>query len=127
MKAITIHQPWAWAIVQGLKNIENRTCPTKYRGKLLIHAGNSKKSINAGYVFMHRVSSHNDTEIPLLDELIYGSIIGEVELVDCIRNSDSIWAMEAHWHWILRNAVKYDNPIPCKGQSGLFDYNPESA
>ena len=122
MKALTVHQPWAWAIAEGYKDIENRTWPTKYRGKLLIHAGNSKKSIDAGYEFMQE---HRQT-MPFLDELIYGSIIGEVELIDCVRDSQSIWAMDAHWHWVLRNAVKFDVPIPCKGQLGLFDYAPES-
>lgn len=53
MKAISIRQPWAWLILhpdlQGeerahaiecrmLKDIENRTGPTRYRGEILIHA-----------------------------------------------------------------------------------------
>ena len=39
MKALTVLQPYAWAIVTGLKKIENRTWPTSHRGELLIHAG----------------------------------------------------------------------------------------
>lgn len=39
MKAISIHQPWAWLIVEGYKDIENRTWLTAYRGPVLIHAG----------------------------------------------------------------------------------------
>jgi hypothetical protein len=39
VKALTIHQPWAWAIVHGGKNVENRTQRWKYRGPLAIHAG----------------------------------------------------------------------------------------
>jgi hypothetical protein len=38
MKIITIRQPWAHLIVNGSKNIENRTWPTSYRGPVLIHA-----------------------------------------------------------------------------------------
>lgn len=120
MKVVTIHQPWAWAIVEGYKDIENRTWPTKYRGKLLIHAGNSKQSLKPATEFMKK---HN---IIVPSNLVYGSIIGEVELVYCVRNSDGIWAIDDHWHWVLRNAIKYDIPIPCKGQLGLFDYIPES-
>jgi hypothetical protein len=124
MKTLTIHQPWAWAIVEGIKDVENRTWPTQYRGKLLIHSGNSKKSLDKGYEFMQRIGDYNKNVIlPLLDELIYGSIIGEVEIIDCVKNSSSIWAMEDHYHWVLRNAVKYSVPIPCKGQLGLFDYH----
>lgn len=39
MRALTVQQPWAWAIVHGGKNIENRTQMWKYRGPLAIHAG----------------------------------------------------------------------------------------
>lgn len=38
MKAISIQQPWAWAIFNG-KPVENRKWSTAYRGPLLIHAG----------------------------------------------------------------------------------------
>ena len=38
MKAITIKQPWASLIVHGIKDIENRSWSTKFRGRVLIHA-----------------------------------------------------------------------------------------
>lgn len=38
MKALSIRQPWAWLIVNGFKDIENRSWDTKYRGLVLIHA-----------------------------------------------------------------------------------------
>jgi len=38
-KALSIRQPWAHLIVAGIKQIENRTWTTRYRGPLLIHAG----------------------------------------------------------------------------------------
>lgn len=39
MKAITVRQPWAWAIIYGQKDVENRTrnIAGSYRGPLLIH------------------------------------------------------------------------------------------
>ncbi|WP_206002040.1 ASCH domain-containing protein [Paraburkholderia aromaticivorans] len=39
MKALSIRQPWAWLIVKGHKDIENRTWSTRFRGRVLIHAG----------------------------------------------------------------------------------------
>ncbi|MHC4404130.1 MAG: ASCH domain-containing protein [Planctomycetota bacterium] len=42
MKALTICQPWAWAIIHGPKPVENRGWATKYRGPLAIHAGQSR-------------------------------------------------------------------------------------
>ena len=38
MKALSVRQPWAWAIIYALKNIENRGWPINYRGDVLIHA-----------------------------------------------------------------------------------------
>lgn len=45
MKTITIKQPWAWLIASGIKDIENRTWPTKFRGRVLIHASQNKAGI----------------------------------------------------------------------------------
>ena len=41
MKALTICQPYAGAILDGRKRVENRTFRTEYRGELIIHAGKS--------------------------------------------------------------------------------------
>lgn len=41
MYALTVKQPWASAIMAGLKRVENRTWRTDYRGPLAIHAGSS--------------------------------------------------------------------------------------
>ena len=41
MKALTVCQPWAWAIVEGHKSVENRRWSTAYRGLLLIQAASS--------------------------------------------------------------------------------------
>jgi hypothetical protein len=37
--ALSIRQPWASLIVAGLKPVENRSWRVRYRGPLLIHAG----------------------------------------------------------------------------------------
>lgn len=41
LRALTVRQPWAQAIVDGHKDVENRSqgFPKGYRGPLLIHAG----------------------------------------------------------------------------------------
>ena len=47
MKVITVKQPYATLIAEGLKKYEFRTWNTKYRGDILIHAGKTvdKKAI----------------------------------------------------------------------------------
>lgn len=42
MKVLSIRQPWAWLIVNGHKDVENRTWDSYYRGPLLIHASSAK-------------------------------------------------------------------------------------
>jgi hypothetical protein len=49
MKPLSIRQPWAWAIVAGLKRYENRTWTTPYRRPLLIHAGQSRADHSDAY------------------------------------------------------------------------------
>lgn len=109
MKAITIHQPWVWAIFNENKDIENRTWKTSYRGPLLIHAGLSAKSL--------------DVKMPTRrtpKNLEFGAIVGLVDLVDCIKDSSSKWAMENHFHWVLKNPIVFDSPIKAKGQQLLW-------
>jgi hypothetical protein len=38
MKILSVRQPWASLIVNGFKDVENRTWPTRYRGRILVHA-----------------------------------------------------------------------------------------
>jgi hypothetical protein len=38
VRILSVKQPYAWLLVNGLKTIENRSFPTNYRGPLLINA-----------------------------------------------------------------------------------------
>ncbi len=72
MKIITIRQPWADLIVNGSKNIENRSWPTSYRGPVLIHA-----SLNVNRALCQKYR-RNPNMIPR------GGIVGIVEITDCV-------------------------------------------
>jgi hypothetical protein len=61
MKALSIKQPWAWLIVSGHKDIENRNCPTRFRGRLLVHAG---KKVDRGALEDMRAGIHPVTGHP---------------------------------------------------------------
>ena len=45
--ALSIRQPWAWLIVNGYKDIENRDWPTKFRGRMLVHAPRRVAAVEA--------------------------------------------------------------------------------
>lgn len=126
MKAITIHQPWAWAIIAGHKRVENRTWPIRYRGPLAIHAGLSHASEQEG----RRVLA--DLGIAVPDDLVYGAILGVVDLVGCLRPSDrqrrllNCQLMDdplatGPWCWVLANPRPLFDPEPCRGQQAVWE------
>ena len=45
MKALSIKQPWASLIAHGIKDIENRTWKTNFRGRIYIHASSISKGM----------------------------------------------------------------------------------
>lgn len=126
MKALSIRQPWASLIVSGIKKVENRTRPTKYRGPLLIHAAAKYDSTG------HAVLVGPDSRLLTRDEklaLIWGrafyktggAIIGQADLVGCVQDHPSSWAEPGAWHWVLANAKAFDKPVSYPGRLGLFD------
>ena len=116
MKALTVCQPYAWALIHGPKGIENRTWPTRYRGSLLIHAGLSRK-------WLGRVEPGELPGCPPPDELVYGAFIGAVTLYDCLpyERVQNEPFTEGPWCWMLGHPVAFDPPVPYRGQRGLFD------
>lgn len=106
--ALTIRQPWASLITQGVKDVENRSRPTRYRGRILIHAGLKTEQVPL-IKFENRLSG----------ALPSGAIIGSAQIVDCVQGSASEWAMPGYWHWILEDAEEF-MPIPMRGQLGLW-------
>ena len=98
MKAISIKQPWASLIVEGIKDIENRTwkCPEKYIGqRVLIHAGMGKQLSLQGLLTVGQLIEANkglDKNAKFNTLFTKGAIIGSVEIVDCVINHPSIWA-----------------------------------
>jgi hypothetical protein len=116
MKVLTVKNPWAYFILYGSafghKDVENRTWETKYRGPLLIHCS---KSLDANFPREELPPGVNWQDFN-------GRIIGRVNLVDCVRNSKSLWAGKGMWHWVLRDPVPLKNPIQARGSLGLWDY-----
>lgn len=127
MKVLTIKQPWATLIVDGYKKYEFRSWKTKYRGKILIHAGLS----------LEKDADERFKEYNLNHE--YGCIIGEAEITDCIlvdeefneelrKINSLVYAKSNHvetYAWKLEKVKKYSKPIYVKGKLGLWNYEVE--
>jgi len=137
MKTITIKQPYAYLICSGLKDIENRTWPTKFRGRVLIHASAKPVKLNPLYVQWRKLS-YGQRMLVESNLLPNSAIIGSVEIVDCVINHSSIWAEKSYQHfaeeqkkpiseqiiynWVLANPILFDNPIPAKGKLSFWDF-----
>lgn len=109
LPAISIRQPWVYAIFHLNKDVENRSWRTHYRGPLLIHAA---MAIDPDGVKMIGRRAPSD-----LDR---GKIIGIVDLVDVVATSRSAWRDRRFaWGFVLEHP-RLIPPIPCRGMQGLF-------
>lgn len=139
VKALSIRQPWAWLIVNGFKDVENRTWPhaPTFRGHFLIHASRKidadMHQLLTSYVLGHQMASMTGfmnlpepqlqrlaKEYPTGAGLLTGGIVGEAELIDVVTESDSPWFQKDHLGFVLRDAKKLPFS-PLKGQLGFFD------
>ncbi len=127
MKAVSVHQPWAWAILHAGKNVENRSWRTHHRGPLLVHAAKSRASYDAQDPT--RWQRLYGVELPAWDQLTPGAIVGVVDVVECVKvgpggdlgeAGKSVWAQEG-WGWVLENPRTFAEPIPYRGAQLLFE------
>lgn len=118
MKALTVKQPWAWAIIYGGKDIENRKQRTNYRGELFIHAGKGEDPEAYSFPPLNAVISKDN---PALRR---GEVLGAVAIIGCHHsetcgNSCSVWAENGYWHWELADPRAIPRPYPAQGKLGL--------
>jgi hypothetical protein len=103
MMALSIRPAWAWAIIHGGKDVENRSRRCHFRGRFLVHAsleltpGDFERAVAA-------LAAAGEVEIlPRPDEFEMGGLVGSVELVDVAERSDSVWYQQGCFAWLLRN------------------------
>ena len=167
VKVLSVKNPFAYLILQGGKDVENRTWTTDYRGRLYIHVSGdtmpypvgaettrytnaSQSEINTTYknyadalgVYMDTlfdkyvelgVPTGAETEEEWCQRIIDRKhlwqlqaqrIVGYIDLVDVVKDSPSMWAIDGQYHWILKNPTLLENPIrQVKGRLGLWNYN----
>lgn len=117
MKALSIRQPWAWLIIHGGKDIENRSRRTHLRGRIYVHA--SQGMTRDEYTIGELMAEENGVKLPAFDDLQRGGIIGTVEIVDCVDDHQSPWYF-GPFGYVVANP----EPLPfqpCRGHLSYFE------
>lgn len=119
MKALSIRQPWAWAILYAGKNIENRTWNTTHRGDFLIHAGSALDEEAFRLMQLYPIPN---VKLPERDEFPRGGIVGQATLIDVMRPGSPMtvpW-YEGEYGFVLTHARAL--PFrPLKGKLNFFE------
>lgn len=120
LRIITIKQPFANLIVDGIKDVENRSWPfpstLDLPTTIAVHAG-------------ARLDPKSSAE-----DLPRSCVVGLVDVVSCHRSdvvrcprcrTVSPWAIAGQHHWMLENPVKFAEPVPARGRMGLMPVDSE--
>ncbi len=143
MKVITLWQPWANLIIDGMKRIETRSWATSYRGPIGIHSakrppldGLLKDLDEKSRQFV--IETYGEV-LNCKDKFPTGVILGHTELIECIRITEAYSAYvkkympkeyafgdytPGRWAWVMGdNPIKFSDPIPAKGMQRLWNYD----
>jgi hypothetical protein len=149
VKAITLYQPYASAVVYKLKRFETRSWPTSHRGLLAIHASKKKRSdvarelTGVGYGLDslnmelllkvdRRVLEWNmvaQSEFPALGCIVGLAEVRTVQHTETARRLLFVDELELRWGdfsdgrfaWELVNRTRLETPVPCRGAQGLWN------
>lgn len=128
--ALSIMQPWAWLIVNGYKDVENRTWRTHRRGAILVHTG---KTLDQDAHDLLRLGIHpadgltafgcSDIQQAYLhaletDQVQRGGIVGVATITDCVSSHPGLWFNGPFGFTLAKQAPLPFMPL--SGQRGFF-------
>lgn len=121
--ALSVRQPWAWAIIHAGKDIENRSWQAVNLGTMepkpvCIHA--SKGMTQAEYEAAKQFMAELGVDCPSASELVRGAIIGTVTITSIVNKHSSPWYMGPRG-LVLEDPITIE-PIACKGALGFFNW-----
>jgi hypothetical protein len=119
LQAVSIRQPWAWAILHAGKDIENRKRKWNHQGMFAIHAASKLDPFDGWPPGVSR---------PQAGALQLSAFVGVVDLMGMVDCSDSAWWRGGPLGWVLANPRPLPRPIPyTKGNSAIWNVPPAIA
>jgi hypothetical protein len=112
----------------GGKDVENRSWPTNYRGKILIHASSRKLSGRDLEEVRHDLSELSGLPLSAVPaDFERSAILGSVELVDIVEDARSPWAFPDNLHWLVRAPKPLASPVRgVNGKLQLWRWTPNT-
>jgi hypothetical protein len=135
LRALTIRQPWAWAIAYGGKDVENRSWrPPLWCRTIAVHAGARSGWDADGEISPLVRRTWNEATAGSLNrktELMpFSAIIATAQVSGCHQDTEcmstlngqlcSPWAELDQWHWALAEVQHLPDPVSCTGRLGLW-------
>lgn len=120
--ALSVRQPWAWAIIHGGKDIENRSAAAVRHGmkpgRIAIHA--SKGMTQDEYLHASNFMEGIGVKCPHPSLLVRGAVIGSVTVVEVVKESRSPWFF-GPCGLVLKDPAPV-RPMPAVGALGYFQW-----
>lgn len=118
-RALSVRQPWAYAIMHLGKPVENRGWRTSFRGRIALHASAHTGQQEYGEA-REAIFDITAALIPPYEQMGLGAIVGTVEISDCVSEMASPWFFGLYG-FVLKDAVPFKTPIPVKGALGFWE------
>jgi hypothetical protein len=124
---LSFWEPWAWAMFDAGKRIENRTRPTHKRGIILVQTA-QHFDIGVWRMLEHRFLT-TTTRIPPINSFVLGHVIGAIQVADCVysANGNGIWGMPNRFHWHIDAVLRFKTPFRMKGKQGFWKVTLDAA
>lgn len=131
LNALTLHQPWAWAVAEGFKLVENRDwrpgpAVLPIGAQLAIHAGLQEPDPgDLEYVLERLPPGKLGRHLPRGGELVRGCVVAVVRLEAVVDNPFALAPNQRPWWvgrygWVLGQVRRLERPVPCRGAQGVW-------
>ncbi len=116
--ALSLRQPWAWAVIRAGKDVENRTWQRAFRGPLLVHA--SQRFDRQGYDWIISEGLVAPSEMPAPSDFLRGGILGATVITGVVTRSRSRWFFGPYAFTLDQRRTVAIPFVPCGGMLGFF-------